>query len=121
MIASRLGLSLGAPSKNSRFPAGHQGAGSLHHVAFRAADDTAQKDIIASLHAQGIRTTDQFDRYYYRSVYFREPGGVLFEVATDGPGFAIDEPLSELGSALKLPPWQEARREDIEAELPPLS
>jgi glyoxalase family protein len=105
----------------SGFPAGQQGGGSIHHVAFRAADDTSQKDIVASLHAQGIRTTDQFDRYYYRSVYFREPGGALFEVATDGPGFAVDESLSELGSVLKLPPWQENLRAEIEAELPPLN
>jgi glyoxalase family protein len=102
-------------------PAGRQGSGSLHHVAFRAADDASQRDIVAALHAQGVRTTDQFDRRYYRSVYFREPGGALFELATDGPGFVVDESLSELGSALKLPQWQEALRAEIEAKLPPLS
>ncbi len=117
-------LSLGAivdVRSASGLPAGRQGGGSIHHVAFRAANDAAQKDIVASLHAQGVRATDQFDRHYYRSVYFREPGGILFELATEGPGFTIDEPLSALGSALKLPPWQEATRAEVEAKLPLLS
>ena len=68
----------------------------------------------------GIRTTEQVDRNYFRSVYFREPGGILFEIATDEPGFAIDEPAAELGRSLRLPPALEPRRAEIEAVLPPL-
>jgi glyoxalase family protein len=68
----------------------------------------------------GIRTTEQLDRNYFRSVYFREPGGVLFEIATDEPGFAIDEPVASLGSALKLPAFLESQRREIEAVLAPL-
>jgi glyoxalase family protein len=67
-----------------------------------------------------LQTTEQKDRQYFRSVYFREPGGVLFEIATDIPGFAVDEPLASLGSALKLPPFLEPRRGEIEKALPPL-
>jgi len=103
------------------FLAGHQGAGSVHHVAFRAADDAAQAGMVATVKAQGLRPTDQIDRCYFRSVYFREPGGVLFEIATDDPGFTLDEPQATLGSAIKLPPWYEPRRAEIVAALPPLS
>lgn len=102
------------------FLAGRQGAGSVHHVAFRAADDAVQADI-AALKAQGLRPTDQVDRCYFRSVYFREPGGVLLEIATDDPGFTVDEPKETLGEAIKLPPWYEARRAEIVAALPPLT
>ncbi|RAI45861.1 ring-cleaving dioxygenase [Rhodoplanes roseus] len=98
---------------------GRLGAGSVHHVAFRAADDAAQGDMVARLAAQhGVRTTEQRDRNYFRSVYFREPGGVLFEIATDTPGFAVDEPVESLGQALKLPAQYEPRRAAIEAVLP---
>jgi glyoxalase family protein len=69
----------------------------------------------------GIRTTEQKDRNYFRSLYFREPGGVLFEIATDIPGFAVDEPVVTLGQSLKLPPQYEARRKDIEAVLPAIA
>jgi glyoxalase family protein len=69
----------------------------------------------------GIRTTDQKDRNYFRSLYFREPGGVLFEIATDIPGFGVDEPTASLGQSLKLPPQYERRRKDIEAVLPPIA
>jgi glyoxalase family protein len=100
--------------------AGRQGAGSVHHVAFRAAGDAAQADMVATLKAQGLRPTDQINRCYFRSVYFREPGGVLFEIATDDPGFTVDEPKATLGSAIKLPPWYESRRAEIVAALPPL-
>lgn len=100
--------------------AGRQGAGSVHHVAFRAADDAAQADMVAALARQGLRTTDQIDRCYFRSVYFREPGGVLFEIATEAPGFTVDEPKETLGGAIKLPPWFEPRRAEIVAALPPL-
>jgi glyoxalase family protein len=103
------------------FLAGRQGAGSVHHVAFRAANDAAQADMVATIQAQGLRPTDQIDRCYFRSVYFREPGGVLFEIATDDPGFTLDEPRETLGSAIKLPPWYESHRAEIVAALPPLS
>jgi glyoxalase family protein len=103
------------------FLAGRQGGGSVHHVAFRAADDAAQADMVKQVKTQGLRPTDQIDRCYFRSVYFREPGGVLFEIATDEPGFTRDEPKEALGSAIKLPPWYEPRRAEIEAALPPLA
>jgi glyoxalase family protein len=99
---------------------GRQGAGSIHHVAFRAADDAAQAEMRAATATQGLRPTDQIDRRYFRSVYFREPGGVLFEIATDGPGFTVDEPKQSLGSGVMLPPWHEPRRAEILAALPPL-
>jgi glyoxalase family protein len=92
----------------------------VHHVAFRAADDATQAAATAALTQHGIRVTPQRDRTYFRSTYFREPGGVLFEIATDGPGFAIDEPVEALGSRLMLPPCHEPHRAAIEATLPPL-
>jgi glyoxalase family protein len=101
-------------------PAGQQGAGSVHHVAFRAADDAAQAEMVGALKAQGLHPTEQINRCYFRSVYFREPGGVLFEIATDDPGFTVDEPKATLGNAIKLPPWYEPRRAEILAALPPL-
>jgi glyoxalase family protein len=101
-------------------PVGRQGAGSVHHVAFRAADDAAQTEMVGTLKAQGLRPTEQINRCYFRSVYFREPGGVLLEIATDDPGFTIDEPKETLGNAVKLPPWYESRRAEIVAALPPL-
>ena len=103
------------------FPRGRLGRGSVHHVAFRARDDAeefALRDRLAK--EQGIQTTEQKDRNYFRSIYFREPGGVLFEIATDDPGFAVDEPAASLGQSLKLPPMYESRRAEIEAKLPPL-
>ena len=98
------------------------GAGSVHHVAFRVADDAEQAALVARLRQDhGIVTTEQKDRNYFRSVYFRAPGGVLFEIATDGPGFAVDEAPDRLGEALKLPARYEAERARIEAALPPLT
>ncbi len=103
------------------FLPGRMGAGSVHHVAFRAASDTAQTAMTEALAAQsGIRTTEQLDRQYFRSVYFRDPSGVIFEIATDDPGFAKDVPVEALGRALKLPEWLEPRRTEIEAALPRL-
>lgn len=99
-----------------------QGAGSVHHIAFRAGDDAAQEEMVRRLaENHGIQTTEQRDRNYFRSVYFREPGHVLFEIATDVPGFAVDEPAAELGRALKLPAGLEAHRKQIEAVLPELA
>ena len=104
------------------FLRGRQGGGSVHHVAFRAADDAAEEEMVRRLaEHHGIRTTEQRDRNYFRSVYFREPGGVLFEIATDIPGFAVDEPAETLGQALKLPAGLESRRAEIEAVLPVLT
>jgi glyoxalase family protein len=103
------------------FLAGRLGQGSVHHIAFRAADDTRQAEMAHKLVANhGLRPTHQIDRKYFRSVYFREPGGILFEIATDDPGFAIDEALNSLGRDLKLPAFLEPRRKEIEAVLPPL-
>ena len=103
------------------FLAARQGAGSVHHIAFRARDDADQAAMVAKLRKDfGLSTTEQKDRNYFRSVYFREPGGVLFEIATDPPGFAIDEPANSLGQSLKLPPIYESRRAGIEASLPKL-
>ena len=101
------------------FLPGRQGAGSVHHVAFRAADDAVQGAMAERLRAEhGLSVTEQRDRQYFRSIYFREPGGVLFEIATDAPGFSVDEAPAELGRALKLPPFLEAHRRRIEAVLP---
>jgi glyoxalase family protein len=101
---------------------GQQGRGSVHHIAFRAADDEAQAAMVKKLaENHGIRTTEQKDRNYFRSVYFREPGHVLFEIATDIPGFAVDEKPEALGQALKLPPFLEGHRAEIEKILPDLT
>jgi glyoxalase family protein len=104
------------------FLPGRMGRGSVHHIAFRAADDAAQAAMARKLiEAHGLNPTHQLDRQYFRSVYFREPGGILFEIATDQPGFAVDEPVATLGHDLKLPPFLEARRAEIEAALPPIA
>lgn len=97
---------------------GVMGAGIVHHVAFRAQDETIQMAVRDTLATDGYNITPQLDRDYFRSVYFREPGGVLFEIATDPPGFTIDEPFDQLGRSLKLPAWLEPRRFEIEALLP---
>ncbi|MCJ2013868.1 VOC family protein [Methylobacterium sp. J-076] len=104
------------------FLPGRQGAGSVHHIAFRAADDAAQAAMAEALRDRhGLAVTEQRDRQYFRSVYFRESGGVLFEIATDAPGFAVDEPEAALGEALMLPPGLERHRAEIEAALPALA
>jgi len=99
---------------------GRMGVGTVHHVAFRAADDDTELAIRERVTALGYNVTPVLDRNYFRSIYFREPGGVLFEIATDPPGFAVDEDPAELGAHLKLPPWLEPRRDRIESVLPPL-
>jgi glyoxalase family protein len=94
---------------------GHQGRGSVHHIAFRAADDVQQAQMAEKLiRTHGRHPTEQKDRKYFRSIYFREPGGVLFEIATDIPGFAVDEPVETLGRDLELPNFLEPRRKEIE-------
>lgn len=96
------------------------GAGGVHHVAFRTPTFAEYDAWAERLDELGIRSSGPVDRYYFRSLYFREPNGVLFEIATDGPGFATDEPLDQLGERLALPPFLEARRTEIEAGLKPL-
>ena len=98
-----------------------QGAGSIHHVAFRAETDEVQNEWRERVAAAGLQVTPVIDRQYFNAIYFREPGGVLFEIATDPPGFAVDEPAETMGDALKLPPQYEPHREKIERVLPPIS
>ena len=102
-------------------PHGRIGRGTVHHVAFRAKDEQQQLEWREAIAALGFNVTDVLDRQYFRSIYFREPGGVLFEIATDPPGFQTDEAFEELGTHLKLPPWLEPQRQHIERRLPPVS
>jgi len=100
---------------------GAWGVGAVHHLAWRADDEAHQLDLRSRIDASGSQPTPVIDRFWFRSVYFREPGGVLFEIATDGPGFAVDEDPAHLGETLVLPPWLETHRPSIEHALPPLS
>lgn len=100
---------------------GGMGAGTIHHVAFRAESDAVQKAWQHQLSGLGYNVTPILDRQYFHSIYFREPGGVLFEIATDPPGFAIDEPADRRGQSLKLPPMYEPAREELEERLPKLT
>ena len=97
-----------------------QGAGGVHHVAFRTPDDAQYHAWTARLNELGVPNSGEVDRFYFRSLYFREPGGILFEIATDGPGFATDEPMATLGEKLALPPFLEPQRAAIEAGLKPI-
>jgi len=97
-----------------------QGAGGVHHVAFRTPDDAEYQAWVQRLNDTGVPNSGPVDRFYFRSLYFREPNGILFEIATDGPGFATDEPMQTLGEKLALPPFLEPRRAEIEAGLKPL-
>lgn len=101
-------------------PRGFGGAGTVHHVAFRVAGDVGQLQLQTRLEADGFAPSEVRDRSYFRSIYYREPGGVLFEIATDVPGFAVDEPADRLGTGLMLPKSLEYARAEIEAGLPPL-
>ena len=101
-------------------PRGSVGRGGVHHIAFRTPDDEHHQQWQLQLQRAGVEVTPVIDRFYFRSLYFREPGGVLFEIATDGPGFATDEPLEHLGEELALPPFLEPHRARIEAKLKPL-
>jgi glyoxalase family protein len=104
-------------------PDGHAGrvaAGSVHHIAFRARDQNEQLEWREHLVGLGYNVTPVIDRTYFHSIYFREPGGVLFEIATDPPGFTLDETMEELGNSLRLPPWMESARSQIERILPPI-
>jgi glyoxalase family protein len=99
---------------------GRVGIGGVHHVAFRTPDDEQQLEWRERLESAGLGVTPVIDRFYFHSIYFREPGGTLFEIATDGPGFTADEPEAELGRHLALPPFLEPRRAEIEAGLQPI-
>jgi glyoxalase family protein len=101
-------------------PMARQGAGGVHHVAFRTPDDTEYQAWAERLNQLGVPNSGAVDRFYFRSLYFREPNGILFEIATDGPGFATDEPMETLGEKLALPPFLEPRRAAIEAGLKPI-
>lgn len=119
------GLQGGGPVKTlevrrSGEPRARSGPGTVHHIALRAADDAAQAEWREALVDAGYHVSPVRDRDYFRSIYFREPGGNLLEIATDGPGFTADERIEELGTALKLPPFAEPHRPEIEAALPPL-
>lgn len=100
---------------------GRPGKGTVHHVAFRAENDDEQAKFRKDLMNRGYHVTEVKDRQYFRSIYFHEPGGILFEMATDGPGFATDETVGSLGENLKLPSWLEQKRDLIEADLPKLT
>lgn len=97
---------------------GRMGVGAVHHIAWRAPSRERQELWREQLAEVGLDVTPVLDRQYFESIYFREPGGVIFEIATDAPGFTADEPKEELGTHLKLPPWLESRRDHIEARLP---
>jgi glyoxalase family protein len=96
---------------------GLAGSGTVHHIAFATSDDNTQLQVRQRLLSAGTKVTPVLDREYFHSIYFREPGGVLFEVATIPPGFAVDEDPAHLGQALKLPPWVEPHRQEIEKNL----
>jgi glyoxalase family protein len=100
--------------------AARPGAGGVHHVAFRTPDEAQYRAWAERLASLRVRNSGPVDRHYFRSLYFREPNGVLFEIATDGPGFNVDEPLESLGESLSLPPFLEGRRAEIEARLKPI-
>ena len=99
-------------------PRGHVSAGTVHHVAWRTPDDAQQRAWHEEIQNRGLHVSPILDRQYFHSIYFREPGGVLFEIATDPPGFTKDEPAETLGTGLKLPPWLETQRQEIEGILP---
>ncbi|HEY3246832.1 MAG TPA: ring-cleaving dioxygenase [bacterium] len=102
-------------------PRGRVAVGTIHHVAWRTPDDAQQEQWWQQLHDTGTPISEIIDRFWFHSIYFREPGGVLFEIATDGPGFTVDETAAELGAHLVLPPWLEPNRAEIERALPPLT
>jgi glyoxalase family protein len=100
---------------------GAWGTGSIHHIAWRVDDDAHEAAVRSDVASGGAHPTPVIDRFWFKSVYFKEPGGVLFELATDGPGFAVDEDPEHLGETLVLPPWLEPDRGAIEAAVPPLT
>jgi glyoxalase family protein len=105
----------------AELPAGHAAIGGVHHVAFRTPDTQEHEQWRALLTRAGVHPTPVIDRFYFHSIYFREPEGILCEIATDGPGFATDEDVATLGERLALPPFLESRRQEIEANLQPIT
>ncbi len=101
-------------------PEGEESIGTVHHVAWRTADAAQQVEWRNAMVDAGRNVTPVIDRYYFKSIYFREPGGVLFEIATDVPGFTVDEPAESLGKTLSLPPWFQVRRDKLNVTLPPI-
>ena len=99
---------------------GRVAVGTVHHIAWRAADDPQQDAWQKKLAGLNYDVTPIIDRKYFHSIYYREPGGILFEIATDPPGFAVDEAPEALGSKLQLPPWLEPARQELQRVLPPL-
>lgn len=106
--------------ERSDLPPERPGRGSVHHVAFRIKTDEEYNKWNEHLRSNGLMTSGEIDRYYFKAIYFREPNGILFELSTDGPGFATDEPIDRLGNGLALPPFLETKRSQIEASLQPL-
>jgi glyoxalase family protein len=104
----------------SHLPPARQGRGAVHHVAFRTPNDAEYDQWAERLRSVGMPNSGKVDRFYFRSLYFREPNGILFEIATDGPGFHADEPIETMGERLSLPPFLEHRRVEIEAGLKPV-
>ncbi|MCX7992410.1 MAG: ring-cleaving dioxygenase [Fimbriimonadales bacterium] len=102
-------------------PRGRWGKGCMHHLAWRVRDEQHLNELREQIAQMGLQPTPIIDRFWFRSVYFREPGGVIFELATDGPGFGVDESIDSLGETLVLPPWLESRRAEIESKLPPIA
>jgi len=102
-------------------PRGYVNVGTVHHVAWRTKDDVEQREWREEIVNAGLDVTPVIDRNYFHSIYFREPGGVLFEIATDPPGFTVDQPSTELGTRLVLPSWLEPMRKQVELALPPLN
>ena len=107
-------------SVDPSLPRARPGAGGVHHVAFRTPDQDSLREWIERVNSFGIRSSGEVERFYFTSLYFREPNGILFEIATDVPGFAADEPMESLGETLSLPPFLEGQRAQIEAGLKPL-
>jgi len=105
----------------SHLPFARQGRGGVHHVAFRTPSEAEQRQWQQQINEVGLRVTPIIDRFYFKSIYFREPGGILYEIATDGPGFTVDEDTENLGKRLALPPFLETKRDQIEAQLKPLA
>jgi glyoxalase family protein len=101
-------------------PRGQVAVGTIHHVAWRTPDDDQQRQWWQEIQGLGVPISEIIDRFWFHSIYFREPGGVLFEIATDGPGFSVDEAPVDLGTRLVLPPWLEPQRTEIERALPPI-
>ncbi len=116
--SGRTSIELVRPEENTG--RGHGGSGGVHHIAFRLPDDATQEEYHGKLYDLGFRVSPIMNRDYFHSIYFREPGGVLFELATDGPGMNIDEDDATLGTTLRLPDMYESHREQIEAALPKL-